>query len=269
MEILKNVPLALFGNLSPAELSRYDKQLRLPTWGRLAQERLKTGRVFVAGGSSLVATAAFYLVTAGVGHVRVVDQTRVTLSDLGDQVLYRERDLNRPKALILQQRLQEVNPFVQVEGLDKKISEHTILKVTNQYDLLLANFQEAGQALILNRAALKYRLPLLLGWLQEWRGYLLTLKPGQGLCLACTSLPELHPSSQGLMAPLSAIMGGIMALEALRILGGHQPVLLERVFGFDGQKYECFEEPLQTLPLCPLCGRQNQPQSPSPARQTA
>lgn len=263
------MPLALLGNLSPAELSRYDKQLRLPTWGRLAQERLKTGRVFVAGGSSLVATAAFYLVTAGVGHVRVVDQERVTLSDLGDQVLYRERDLNRPKALILQQRLQEVNPFVQVEGLDRKISEHTILKITAQYDLLLANFQEQRQALILNRAALKYRQPLLLGWLQEWRGYLLTLKPGQGRCLACTSLPAAQSGSQGLMAPLNAIIGGIMALEGLRILGGQEPALLERIFGFDGQKYECFEEALTSLPSCPICGRRHQPDQPTPPRSTS
>lgn len=255
MDILKNLPLALFGNLSPAELARYDKQLLLPEWGQTAQERVKQARVFVAGGGNLVAAAAFNLVTAGVGHLRVVDLDRVSLMDLGDQVLYRERDLTRPKALILQQRLQDINPFATIEGLERKLSEHNVLKLTQKYDLLLADLQEQHHALALNRAAVKYHVPLILGWTQEWHGYLLTLHPNPGFCLACTSLIDNPPSSRALLAPLTAIMGGFMALEALRILSGGEPALLERLFDLDGDNYRFLKKPLARKAFCPVCGQ--------------
>lgn len=255
MDILKNLPLALFGNLSPAELARYEKQLLVPEWGQAAQERVKGARVFVAGGGSLVASAAFTLVTAGVGHLRVVDLERVGLTDLGDQVLYRERDLSKPKVTILQQRLQEINPFASIEGWERKVSEHNVLKITQGSNLLLADLHERGHAQALNRAAIKYRLPLLLGWTEGWRGFLVTLQPGQGLCLACTSLDERPSNSRALLAPLTAIMGGLMALESLRILSGGEPALLERLFGFDGDLCRCLEEPLLRKPACLACGR--------------
>ncbi len=259
MDILKNLPLALFGNLSPAELARYEKQLLLPEWGQAAQERVKQTRVFVAGGGNLVAAAAVNLVTAGVGHLRVVDLERVSLTDLGDQVLYRERDLSRPKALILQKRLQEVNPFVEVEGLERRLSEHNVLKLTQKYDLLLADLHEPHHALALNRAALKFKIPLLVGWTQEWQGFLATLRPGTGLCLACTFLLDRIRRANGLVAPVNAIIGGVMALEALRILSGGEPALLERLFSFHGDLCRCLDEPLAKKPTCSVCGQPRGP----------
>ena len=190
MEILKNLSLALFGNLSPAELTRYDRQLRLADWGVTAQEKLKTSTVFIAGAAGLVSAAAFNMVTAGVGHVRIVDAQRVSLQDLGDQMLFRERDLNKPKAAILRQRLQEANPFSEIACLERKISDHNILKIAQGADLLLADLNEPETAAVLNRAAIKIKIPLLLAWIQEMRGYIITLKPGQGLCLNCTSLMD-------------------------------------------------------------------------------
>jgi len=255
VDILKNLPLPLFGNLSPAELARYEKQLLLPEWGQTAQERVKQTRVFVAGGGNLVASAAFNLATAGVGHLRVVDLDRVALTDLGDQVVYRERDLNRPKALILQKRLQEVNPFVDVEGLERRLSEHNVLKLTQKFDLFLADLHEPQRALALNRAALKFKVPLLLGWTQEWRGSLVTLRPGIGLCLACTSLLDQPRHGNGLLSPITAIMGGVMALEALRILSGGEPALLERLFSFNGELCCCLDAPLAPKATCAVCGR--------------
>lgn len=253
LEILKNLPLALFGSLSPAELTRYDKQLRLTDWGLAAQEKLKTSRVFIAGAGGLVSAAAFNLVAAGVGHLRIVDPARISLQDLGDQMIFRERDLNKPKVTVLQNRLREANPFADIESLERKISDHNITKITQGADLLLVDLNEGQTAQILNRAALKIQNPLVLGWTQEMRGYLITLKPGQGLCLDCTNLPDRACNSKALMAPMSTVMGGLMALEALRILGGSGPVLWDRLFGYDGDLCHCLEEPLKRKKECPIC----------------
>jgi molybdopterin/thiamine biosynthesis adenylyltransferase len=255
LEILKNLPLALFGALSPAEMTRYDKQLRLADWGVLSQEKIKNSTVFIAGAAGLVSAAAFNLVAAGVGHIRIVDSQRVSLQDLGDQMIYRERDLNKSKVAVLRQRLQEANPFSEIDCLERKISDHNILKIAQGADLLLADLNELQTASVLNRAAIKIKIPLLLAWIQEMRGYITTLKPGQGLCLDCTSLRDKIITSKATMAPMSTVMGGLMALEALRILGGAGPVLLERLFGYDGDLCHCLEEIVKKKTECIICQR--------------
>jgi molybdopterin-synthase adenylyltransferase len=253
LEILNNPAVALFGNLSPAELARYEKQLLLADWGLAAQEKLKNSRVFIAGAGCLVSATAFNLVAAGVGHLRVVDDQRISLQDLGNQMLYRERDLNKHKVSVLRQRLQEANPFSEIECLEKKISEHNVLKITREADLLLVDLNEVQTASVLNRAAIRTGLPLLLAWIQGMQGFITTLKPGQGLCLECTTLKERLSSSPALMVPMSNVIGGLMALEALRILGGLGPVLLDRLFGYDGDLCHCLEERIKKQNECLVC----------------
>ena len=255
MELPNHLPLALFGNLSPAELARYEKQLRLPDWGLEAQQKLKTSKVFIAGADGLASAAAFNLVAAGVGHLRLVDAQRVTLPDLGDQILYREKDLNKPKASVMRQRLREANPFANVEALERNISDHNAVKIIQGADLLLADLRNSQTALVLNRAAIKCQIPLVLAWTQEMRGYIVTLKPGRGLCLECTSLKDRVNGCGALMAPMSTVLGGLMALEALRILGGPGPVLLERLFGYDGDLCHCLEEPIRRKRECLVCSK--------------
>ena len=253
MEILKNVPLALFGNLSPAELTRYEKQLRLEDWGLTAQEKIKNSRVFIAGASGLVSAAAFNLVAAGVGYIRVVDAQRVSLQDLGDQMLYRERDLNKLKMAVLQQRLQEANPFSVIDCLERKISDQTILKITHNADVLLADLNELETARVLNRAASKMKAPLILAWIREKQGFITTLNPGRGPCLDCTALHERTSRSTAMLSPLNSVMGGLMALEALHILGGSGATLLNRLFGYDGDVCQGWEEMIKSRTACLVC----------------
>jgi molybdopterin-synthase adenylyltransferase len=253
LEILNNPSLALFGNFSPAELTRYEKQLNLIDWGLSAQEKLKNSRVFIAGAGGLVSAAAFNLVAAGVGHLKVVDTQRVSLQDLGDQMLYRERDLNKQKVSVLKQRLREANPFSEIECLERQISDHNVLRITRETDLLLADLSEVQTASILNRAAIRTGLPLLLAWIQGMQGFITTLKPGQGLCLECSALKDRLSSYPAMMAPMSNVIGGLMALEALRILGGSGPVLFERLFGYDADLCRCLEERIKKQKECMVC----------------
>jgi molybdopterin/thiamine biosynthesis adenylyltransferase len=57
------------------------------------------------------------------------------------------------------------------------------------------------------------------------------------------------------MAPMSTVLGGLMALEAMRILSGSGPMLLERLFGYDAELCHCLEEPIKRKKECPVCQR--------------
>ncbi len=240
-------------NLSPAEVTRYSLQIAMEGWGREAQERVKSSRVLIAGANGLASAVALHLLSTGVGALRLVDPSRVTLADLNTTLIYRERDLGRNKASVAERRLREINPFVTVEGQGKTITENNVFRVAAGCQLLIETRRDPLGGYLLNQAAVRYRLPLLYGWLGEMDGFVATFWPGHGPCLAC-GFPEALPArSTALMGPLPGILGGLQALEALRILGGLPPALLGRRLSFRGRTFTFREEALPLNPECPAC----------------
>jgi molybdopterin/thiamine biosynthesis adenylyltransferase len=241
--------------LSPAEVTRYARQLTLEGWGREAQERVKSSRVLIAGAGGLGSAAALYLLAAGVGSIFLVDESRVSLADLNHEFLFREKDLGKAKVTVAERRLKALNPFVLVESRVKNVSEHNASRLANGRHLLIDATNNAAARLLLNRAAARNRIPLVYAWVWEMNGCLATSWPGHGGCLAC-SFPQTSQSGEpSLLGPLKGIMGALLALEALRILGGLGPALLGRLLTFRGRFFDFTEKLLQPDPQCPVCRR--------------
>jgi molybdopterin/thiamine biosynthesis adenylyltransferase len=241
-------------NLSPAEVTRYSQQIALPQWGREAQEKVKSSRVLLVGAGGLGSAVAFNLLATGVGALRLVDSSRVSLADLNTTFLYRERDLGKVKSAVAERRLKEINPFVSVEGYGKTVTENNVHRLVSGCRLIIEVAPEPHVRDFLNLAAVRHRLPLIHAWVGEMDGLLTTFWAGQGPCLACF-LPEAPLNGKpALMGPLPGIMGALLSLEALRILGGLGPALTGRLLVFKGRWFHFKEERLKADPSCPVCG---------------
>jgi molybdopterin/thiamine biosynthesis adenylyltransferase len=239
--------------LSPAEVTRYARQITLDGWGREAQERLKSSQVLIAGAGGLASATALYLMAGGLGAIRLVDNSRVSLADLNHQVLFRERDLGKPKATMAERRLKEINPFVTVESHNKVLSEHNVFRLAASCDVLIDASNNTGTGSLLNLAAVRQQIPLVHAWVWEMTGLLTTFWPGRGPCRGCAWLETPSASRPALLGPLPGIMGALQALEVLRILGGLGPALLGRVFIFNGNQFRFTEKILRSNPHCPVC----------------
>lgn len=243
----------LISTLSPAEITRYVRHLTLEGWGREAQELVKSSRVLIVGAGGLGSTAALHLLAAGVGALRLVDNSRVSLADLGHQMLFREQDLGKAKATAAERRLKDLNSFTLVESLVKVISPHNVSRLTSGCQVLLDATNNSPAGLILNQAAAKLHLPLVSAWVWNMDGCLTTYWPGHGPCLTCSS-PETYLSGPpALFSPLPGILGALQALEALRILGGLGAALLGRLLHFHGSSFHFTEKPLKPNSRCPTC----------------
>ena len=87
-------------------MERYNRQLLLPEIGEEGQARLKAARVLIVGVGGLGSPIALYLAGAGVGTIGLIDDDTVSESNLQRQVLYSEAEVNLPKALQAQKRLE-------------------------------------------------------------------------------------------------------------------------------------------------------------------
>ncbi len=245
----------IVSTLSPAEVTRYARQMTLEGWGREAQERVKSSRVLIAGAGGLGSIAALYLLAGGVGTIRLVDDSRVDLSDLSHQILFREKDLGKAKATVAGRCLKEINPFALVESQVKRVSANNVSRLASGHHLLIDATNNVSARFLLNQAAARFRIPLIYAWVWEMRGCLATSWPGRGPCLAC-AFPEGSQTGQpALLNSLPGILGSLMALETLRILGGLGPALLGRVITFKGDPFQFTERIIKPNPQCPVCRR--------------
>ncbi|HZE21231.1 MAG TPA: ThiF family adenylyltransferase [Desulfobaccales bacterium] len=227
--------------------------MSLEGWGRQAQERLKSSQILMAGAGGLASAAALYLLAGGLGALRLVDDARVSLTDLSHQVLFRERDLDRPKAGVAERRLREINPFATVASHAKALSEYNVFRLSAGCNLLIDASNNPGAGALLNLAAVRQKIPLVQAWVWETSGRLATFWPGHGPCLACSCFEPPSAFQPALLGPLAGIIGSLLALEVLRLLGGVEPGLLGRVLVFKGHEFKFFEETIRVNPQCPAC----------------
>ena len=109
------------------QLLRYRRHLTLPQFGSAGQQRLLKARVLLVGAGGLGCPIAQYLAAAGVGTLGLVDFDRIDLSNLQRQVLYGTADVGRPKVEVARERIAALNPDVQVELHDVRVTAENVL----------------------------------------------------------------------------------------------------------------------------------------------
>ena len=110
-------------------MNRYDRQISLPEIGKAGQEKLRNAKVLIVGVGGLGSPIAFYLAGAGVGTLGLVDNDKVSISNLQRQVWYTEADVGDSKPLCCARRVLGLNSTIKVEAypfrLDKKNAGET------------------------------------------------------------------------------------------------------------------------------------------------
>src|SRR6266511_6262575 len=93
---------------------RYSRHIILPKIGAIGQRKLLEAKVLCVGAGGLGSPAAMYLAAAGVGTLGIVDFDRVDLTNLQRQLLHDTDDVGRLKVESATDRLNGINPEVEV-----------------------------------------------------------------------------------------------------------------------------------------------------------
>src|SRR5262245_7109182 len=101
--------------LSQQEVARYSRHLIMPEVGMEGQKRLKAASVLLIGAGGLGSPLGLYLAAAGIGRIGLVDFDVVDFSNLQRQVLHGTPDVGRPKLQSAKDRLQAINPEVNLD----------------------------------------------------------------------------------------------------------------------------------------------------------
>ena len=105
-------------------------------------KKLKKTRVCILGLGGLGSNVAILLARSGIGYLKLVDFDIVEASNLNRQQ-YRISHINMKKVEALKSIIKEINPFVEVDILDIKVSKENIHSIVGDIEIVVEAFDRA------------------------------------------------------------------------------------------------------------------------------
>ena len=211
--------------LSDAELDRYARHIVLREIGGTGQARLKAARVLLVGAGGIGSPAIQYLAAAGVGHLAVIDDDKVALSNLQRQTLYGTRDIGHEKVVAASIAARKINPHTDFEAIKERIAADNALRLIEGIDVVVDGSDNFATRLAVADACLRHRTPLISAAVAEFEGQLAVYRGWEASkpCYRCFvgDDPEREGvtcAEQGVLGALTGVMGSLAALEAIRAI---------------------------------------------------
>ena len=253
--------------LTPDELERYARHIVLREVGGPGQAALKRARVLVVGAGGLGAPVILYLAAAGVGTLGVVDDDKVSLSNLQRQVIHATGEVGRTKVESAAATIGRLNPHVTVEMHATRLSAANALELISRYDLVADGSDNFATRYLVSDACYLAGKTLVTAAVGTFDATITTLKPHEHgkdgrpnptyRCL----FPEPPPAGTvpacaeaGILGALAGIIGSMAALEVIREIVGFGEGLVGRLVMIDARAMRFETLRYEWDPANPLSG---------------
>ncbi len=247
-------------SLREDQIERYSRQIILPHVGGKGQEKLLNAKVLIIGAGGLGSPCALYLASAGVGRIGIVDSDAVELNNLQRQIIHSTENVNKPKVESAKERINAINPDVEVIPHKLRITSENILDVIKDYDIIVDGSDNFPTKYLVNDACVLSKKPLSHGGIFRFDGQAITIMPGQSACYRCLfpepPPPGLVPSCQeaGILGAVAGAIGIIQANEVLKYILNIGNLLTGRLLVFNALDSSFRQVKVPRDPKCPVCG---------------
>ncbi|MDJ0624084.1 MAG: HesA/MoeB/ThiF family protein [Desulfocapsaceae bacterium] len=208
--------------LTELEKARYARQLQLDGIGLAGQQKLKEASVLIVGAGGLGCPLALYLAAAGVGKIGIIDNDRVSESNLHRQILYTMEDVGRYKVDAALERIQTLNPHISIEPMIDRLSEENAARLIAEYDLVLDGCDNFATRYLINDVCVKLNKVYIYGSVAEFTGQVSVFNHQGGPTYRClypeeTSCNRQH-DSLGVLGMLPGLIAMLQATETVKII---------------------------------------------------
>lgn len=238
---------------------RTSRHLALPDFGAAGQARLAAARFLIVGLGGLGSPAAMYLAAAGAGMLLLNDFDTVDASNLQRQLLHGAADIGRAKTDSAAETLRALNPDCHIECITARLDAAELAAVLARVDVALDGSDNFGTRFAVNAACVRTGKPLVSGAAIRYQGQLTVFEPREpsSPCYACLYQEgdeELENCrANGVLAPLTGVIGSMMAVEAIKLVTGVGESLRGRLLQYDARDATLRFTNLKRDPACPVC----------------
>lgn len=247
--------------MNDRELLRYSRHILLDEIGIDGQQRIRETHMLVVGAGGLGSPAAYYLASAGVRSITLVDGDTVDLTNLQRQILHTTARIGMPKAESGREALHAINPEVEVNAVVQRVDTPTLDRLVRDATIVLDCSDNFATRHAVNLACVAHRKPLVSGAAIRFDGQIAVfdLARPDAPCYACLFPPgedadELC-STLGVFAPLTGIIGSMQAAEALKLAAHAGATLSGHLLMVDALAMRWHSVRVMPDLHCPVCRR--------------
>ncbi|MFA6922619.1 MAG: HesA/MoeB/ThiF family protein [Bacteroidales bacterium] len=241
------------------QIERYSRHIILKEVGVEGQMKLLEGKVLVVGAGGLGSPAALYLAAAGVGTIGIIDGDVVDITNLQRQIIHTTPDINRAKVISAKEKIEKINPDVNVITYQELLTVDNIKKIISEYDFIIDGTDNFPTKFLINDACVMFGKPFSHGGILKFDGQTMTHTPGNACCRCVfKTLPPkgLVPacSQAGVLGSIAGMLGTIQATEALKYLTGIGELITNRFLIFNALNMNFRTSDFKRNDNCPVCG---------------
>ncbi len=261
--------------MDDSQLLRYSRHILLDEIGIEGQERILAGHALVIGAGGLGSPVALYLASAGVGHITLVDNDTVDLTNLQRQIAHTTARVGQAKTESAKAAMAAINPLVNVSTVAARAGAAELDILVAGADVVFDCTDNFKTRHAINAACVAHKKPLVSGAAIRFDGQVsvfdlresvcadaqngVSKGAGKSPCYACVFPPdaafeEVACSTMGVLAPLVGIIGAMQAAEGLKLLSGAGKTLAGRLLMLDGLTMEFSQIRVSRDAACAVCG---------------
>ena len=258
--------------MDDAQLLRYSRHILLDEIGIEGQERILKGRALIVGAGGLGSPVALYLASAGVGHITIVDDDVVDLTNLQRQIAHTTARVGQSKAQSAKLAMAAINPQVEVNAVVARAKGDVLDALVADADVVFDCTDNFKTRHAINAVCVLRRKALVSGAAIRFDGQISVfdlrhnrdpvteaITASLSPCYACMFPPdenfeEVACATMGVLAPLVGIIGAMQAAEGLKLLCGAGHSLSGRLLMLDALNMEFSEIRSSRDPDCVVCG---------------
>ncbi|MFU8869860.1 SAMP-activating enzyme E1 [Natronococcus sp.] len=251
--------------LDATQLDRYSRHVIMDEIGPEGQQRLLEGSVLVVGAGGLGSPAIQYLAAAGIGRLGIVDDDVVERSNLQRQIVHGDDDVGRPKVDSAADYVAALNPDVDVDTHETRLSADNVGELVEKYDVVLDASDNFGTRYLLNDHCVLTETPLSHGAIYRFEGQVTTFTNERDgdenpPCYRCVFPEAPEPgtvpdcATTGVLGVLPGTVGCIQATEVVKYFLEKGDLLEGRLLMYDAMGMTFDTVDVLRNSECPVCG---------------
>jgi molybdopterin-synthase adenylyltransferase len=212
------------GPLNKSLVERFSRQIILKDISNIGQKKILSSKVLIVGVGGLGSSVAEFLSRAGVGKIGIIDNDKISLSNLHRQSLYNTSDIGKFKVEVAKNKIKKINPNTKIKIYSIRLNNINFKKIINNYDYIVDGSDNFKTKFLLNDFCIKFKKILITGAINKFDGHIFTFnfQNKKVPCLKCffqdsdISDNLLNCESEGILGTVAGIVGTIQANEVLK-----------------------------------------------------
>ena len=206
------------------DTQRYARHITLPDVGIKGQELIDNSKVLVVGAGGLGSPVLMYLAAAGVGHLGIIDDDVVDLSNLQRQIIHTESQIGVAKVDSAKARISAINSAIKVTTWNERLSPDNAREIFTGWDLVVDGTDNIPTRYLVDDMCNTLGIPWVYGSIYRFEGQVSLFNYNGGPCYR-DLFPEPPPNDMvpscadgGVFGVLPGVVGAIQATEAIKVI---------------------------------------------------